>query len=142
MFNQQAAEDFCQDYGRAMLGGGGARAIVDFYGFPYVSFSLGHISQFNDRAHAEQQVEQHLARFTKHGLGHDVRLQGFSVEPVSPTSALCHLRWGLHIETQATTLVWDNVYGLRQTDDGQYFEFNISDNEVAVILQHCPEFFS
>jgi zona occludens toxin (predicted ATPase) len=35
---------------------------------------------------------------------------------------------------------WTNIYGLRQDKLGQRFEFAVSDNEIANLLQRFPNF--
>ncbi|AGH48290.1 MULTISPECIES: hypothetical protein [Sphingomonadales] len=134
------AKDFCRSYGDAMASGK-AGALADHYGFPYVSFTGGYISRFEDRAEADAMVQAHLDRFQRSGLGLDIRLADYRVEPVSGTGALCHLRWEIHPE-KGEGWAWDNVYGLRQTADGQHFEFNVSDNEFGELLARYPDFMS
>lgn len=141
MLNKGRAEAFCRSYGEAAASGR-AEAITGHYGFPYVSFSSGYVSQFDNREQADAQVAAHLLRFEDKGLGHDIRLIDYRVEPVSNGAALCHLRWQIFPQNGLESWVWSNVYGLRQTADGQYFEFNISDNEVSELLTRYPDFFS
>lgn len=133
------AEDFCRSYGQAMKDGD-PTAIAGHYGFPYVSFTNGWISTFNYRAEADAQVSAHVGRFRRRGLGVDIRLSGFRVEPVSDGAALCHLTWEIVPADDTPGWSWDNVYGLRQTADGQHFEFNISDNEIGELLRRFPDF--
>lgn len=135
------ANAFCRSYGEAMASGGAA-ALADHYGFPYVSFTGGYVSRFEDRAEALAMVQAHLDRFARSGLGVDIRLIDHRVEPVSGGSALCHVRWEIHPENGAPGWAWSNVYGLRQTADAQHFEFNISDNEFGELLARYPDFMS
>ena len=134
----ERAEDFCRSYGEAMASGGAA-ALVSHYAEPYVSFTLGHVSQFAGRDEALSAVAAHLARFERKDLGVDVRLEAFDVTPVSETSALCRLRWALHPRS-GEGWSWENIYGLRQTGDTLAFEFNISDNEIGELLRRYPDF--
>lgn len=137
----ERAAAFCRSYGEAMATGGAGR-LVDHYGFPYVSFTLGHVSRMEDRADADAAVQAHLDRFERSGLGVDIRMAEHRVEPVSGGSALCHIRWEIHPQNGAPGWSWDNVYGLRQTPDAQYFEFNVSDNEFGELLGRYPDFMS
>ena len=137
--DQERAEAFCRSYGAAMAGGHAA-ALVDHYGFPYVSFTLGHVGSFADRAEADAAVAAHLARFARSGLGADIRLNDYRVEPVAAGSALCHLVWEIHPADATPGWAWHNVYGLRQTEAGQHFEFNISDEEIGMLLARYPDF--
>lgn len=133
------AEAFCRSYGDAMASGGAA-TLASHYAEPYVSFTLGHVSQFATQAEAVIAIQAHLDRFERYGLGIDVRLDSFTVTPVSAGSALCHLRWSLHPPGGLEGCAWENIYGLRQSPDAQAFEFNISDNEISALLQRYPDF--
>lgn len=135
----ERANGFCRSYGEAMASRR-AEAIAGHYGFPYVSFTSGYISTFSDRDEANASVQAHLDRFERSGLGLDIRLAGFRVEAVSGGSALCHLKWEIHPENGHAGWAWDNVYGLRQSEDAQHFEFNISDNEIGELLARYPDF--
>ncbi|WP_380877747.1 hypothetical protein ACFB49_14090 [Sphingomonas sp. DBB INV C78] len=137
----ERANQFCRSYGDAMASGTAA-ALAGHYGFPYISFTGGYISRFEDAADANGSVQAHLDRFQRGGLGLDIRLSGFRVEPVSGTGALCHLKWEIHPKNGAPGWAWDNVYGLRQSEDAQHFEFNISDNEFGELLARYPDFMS
>lgn len=132
------AEDFCRSYGEAMASGG-AEALASHYAEPYVSFTLGHVSQFGTREEAVSSVAAHLARFERSGLGLDIRLEAFDVTPVSSGSALCRLRWAIY-PAQAEGWSWENIYGLRQSGTAQAFEFNISDNEIGELFARYPKF--
>ena len=140
MLNKEQAEAFCRSYGAASASGR-AEAITGHYRFPYVSFTSGHVTQFDDREQAEAQVAAHLLRFEAKGLGHDIQLVDYRVEPVSNAAALCHLRWQIFPRNGVQGWSWSNVYGLRHTADGQYFEFNISDNEIGELLARYPDFY-
>lgn len=137
----ERANQFCRSYGEAMASRRG-KAIAGHYGFPYVSFTSGHISTFKDQAEADAMVQAHLDRFERSGLGLDIRLADFRVEAVSGGSALCHLKWEIHPENGDQGWAWSNVYGLRQTDGAQHFEFNISDNEIGELMTRYPNFMS
>ena len=134
------AEDFCRSYGQAMKDGSGT-ALAGHYSFPYVSFTNGWISIFKDQAEADESVSSHVARFERRGLGVDIRLSDFRVEPVSEGSALCHLRWEIFPADDTPGWSWGNIYGLRVREDGgMAFEFNISDNEIGELLGRFPDF--
>ena len=135
------ANQFCRSYGEAMASGGAA-ALAGHYGFPYMAFTGGHISSFQDADEAKAAVQAHLDRFERSGLGLDIRLTAHRVEPVSPTGALCHIRWEIHPKNGAEGWTWDNIYGLRQTGETQHFEFNVSDNEFGELLARYPDFMS
>ncbi|SNS93531.1 hypothetical protein SAMN06295912_1255 [Sphingomonas laterariae] len=137
----ERAGQFCRSYGEAMVNGR-AQALADHYGFPYVSFTGGHISRFDDRDEADAMVQAHLDRFERSGIGIDIRLANYRVEPVSGGAALCHLDWEIHPKNGAAGWSWSNVYGLRQTPDSQHFEFNVSDNEFGELLARYPDFMS
>jgi hypothetical protein len=132
------AEQFCRDYGRAAAGDG---QLAAHYGFPHVSFVLGQVVTFADRAQADAGVAGHSERLRACGAGTDIRLTGQRIEEVSAGAALCHLTWAITPADGTPGWQWRNVYGLRQTGEHQYFEFSVSDNEMAEILSRYPAFF-
>lgn len=129
---------FVESYAAASHSGV-AQALADHYAEPYTSFTLGQVSQFADKAAALQQMIPWMARFKHFGL-EDMRLADLSIHTVSDTFALCHVTWEVHPQSALPGWRWTNIYGLRQDAQGQRFEFNISDNEIANLLQRFPDF--
>jgi hypothetical protein len=80
-----------------------------------------------------------LARFKIHGLD-NVHLVDCHLAPVSETFCLCHLTFEIRPRNGDKSWRFLNIYGLRQDDAGQRFEFAVSDNEMAGLLEHCPSF--
>jgi hypothetical protein len=109
------------------------------YAEPYTSFTLGNIAQFATQEAALEQMVPWLARFQKHGLD-DIRMVQLSIETVSVSFALCHITWEVRPRSEVPAWRWTNIYGLRQDEGGQRFEFAISDNEIANLLQRFPNF--
>jgi hypothetical protein len=134
-------EAFCWSYGQAMLDRDG-RAIAGHYVFPYISFTNGWVTQFHDRAEADAACIDQIARFERIGVGSDIRLKHFRVEPVSDASALCHLEWEVFPANGVPGWSWLNIYGYRRNGDARGFEFNISDNEIGELLRHFPDCFA
>ncbi|HEX3785297.1 MAG TPA: hypothetical protein VHX38_37070 [Pseudonocardiaceae bacterium] len=133
------AEQFCRSYERAMVADD-AVALAGHYGFPHTSFTLGWVNTFADRDQANAQVAGQIDRLRKCGAGTDIRLTELTVQPVSEGSALCHFTWEVDPADGTPGWSWVNVYGLRQTADAQYFEFNISDNEIGELIARYPAF--
>lgn len=133
------AAEFVKSYGVAGAAGD-PHAAADHYAWPYTSFTLGHVSQFIDRPSALAQMVPWFARFKEFGID-DMRLARTSIDVVSDTFALCHVTWEIHPKsTDVAPWQWTNVYGLRQDEHGQRFEFAVSDNEIANLLQRFPQF--
>jgi hypothetical protein len=109
------------------------------YAEPYTSFTLGNVTQFATQDAALEQMVPWLERFKAHGLS-DIRLARLSIETVSDTFALCHVTWEVRPTSRVEGWQWTNVYGLRQDAAGQRFEFAVSDNEIANLLQRFPNF--
>lgn len=61
---------------------------------------------------------------------------------VSLGSSLCHLTWEVFPKNGIEGWKWTNVYGYRNRDGEEGFEFNISDNEIETLLQRTPDFYS
>lgn len=135
------AEALCRSYGQAMLDRDG-RAIAGHYLFPYLSFTLGQVHSFADRATADAACSDQVARFERAGVGSDIRLTGFRVDPVSADAALCHVTWQVFPVNGTPGWAWTNVYGYRRRGEEEGFEFNISDNEIGELLRRFPNFFS
>lgn len=134
-------QQLCQSYGQAMLDKDG-RAIAGHYLFPYVSFTLGGVHSFDDRATADDACVQQVARFERAGVGSDIRLTDYKVVPVSDDAALCHLTWEVFPIDGTPGWSWLNIYGYRRKGDAEGFEFNVSDNEIGELLKRFPNFFS
>lgn len=138
----KGAEAFCRSYGQAMLDKDG-RAIAGHYLFPYISFTLGQVHSFEDRAAADTACIDQVTRFDRAGVGTDIRLTDFKVVEVSDASALCHLTWEVFPVNGMPGWSWTNVYGYRRrSDDEEGFEFNVSDNEISELLKRFPNFYS
>ncbi len=132
------AIEFCNSYD-ASSRSGSAQIMADHYAEPYTSFTLGNVTQFATKADARAQVGPWLARFEKLGLT-DMHLVELSIQTVSDTFALCHVTWEIKPKSEVPSWRWTNIYGLRQDAQGQRFEFAISDNEIANLLQRFPNF--
>lgn len=137
--NLVRAEEFCRSYERAVAAVDHV-AIAGHYGFPHTAFVLGQVVTFADRDVANAAVESQNTRLRTCGAGNDIRLAALSVQTVSDGSALCNLTWEITPADGTPGWRWLNIYGLRQTDEHQYFEFNVSDNEIAELLRRYPSF--
>lgn len=131
----------CRSYDEAMAAKDG-RAVAGHYVFPYVSFTLGQVHTFDDRATADAACTQQIARFDKIGVGTDIRITHYKVVPVSDESALCHITWEVFPANGTPGWKWTNIYGYRRRGHEEGFEFNISDNEIRELLARFPDFFS
>jgi hypothetical protein len=109
------------------------------YAEPYTSFTLGNVTQFATQDEALAQMLPWLERFRQRGLD-DIHMVQLSIETVSDSFALCHITWEVRPRSEVPTWRWTNIYGLRQDKLGQRFEFAISDNEIANLLQRFPDF--
>jgi len=132
------AADFVNSYDAASRAGD-PQGLVDHYAEPYTSFTFGQTSQFVTREAALAQVTPWLARFKAAGLD-DMWLAQLSIDTVSDTFALCHVTWEVRPRSGIPGWRWTNIYGLRQDAEGQRFEFNVSDNEIAGLLARFPDF--
>ena len=131
----------CQSYNQAMLAKDG-RVMAGHYLFPYISFTLGHVHTFDDRATADAGCADQIDRFERAGVGSDIRITDYKIVEVSPDSALCHITWEIFPTNDMVGWRWTNIYGYRRRGDEEGFEFNISDNEIAELLQRFPDFYS
>lgn len=130
-----------------------AEAIFSHYMQPgFTVFSLGQRTTMDDGNTTLPGVKSYLDRWVELGLGLDLRMNKYRVEVVSDLPqqggglALCRITWSIHppagSEWHGKGWDWDNVYAFRVPpgqDDG-YFEFVVSDNEIAALLQRCPNF--
>jgi ketosteroid isomerase-like protein len=140
MLDLERARAFVDSYDHASRAGD-PLALADHYAEPYTSFTLGRVGSFADRAAARAQMIPWMQRFKDFGLD-DIRLVNCDLAPVSDSFCLCHLTFEIHPKDGGAPLRFLNVYGLRQDAAGQRFEFAISDNEIACLLQHRVEFMS
>lgn len=147
------AQAFCQSYAKAVnctdptkteVTG---KAILSHYvpkGF--VSFSMGSTTHMGSHNEAVPGATKYLNRWFALGIGLDVRLDNSRIEVVSPHNALCFLTWTAHPFKECGVEKWsfENVYSYRllpgQEDGKGWFEFAISDNEIAALLQRFPDF--
>jgi len=114
-------------------------ALAEHYAEPYTSFTFGRVTSFADRVAARAQMVPWMQRFETFGLT-DIRLVECVLSPVSSSFCLCHLSFAIHPNDGSEPLRFLNVYGLRQDDAGQRFEFAVSDNEIAVLVARRPDF--
>ena len=138
MFDLVKARAFLDSYDDASRSGDPA-GLARHYAEPYTSFTLGHVEAFASREQAVERVTPWLARFLAFGLD-DIRLVDGSVTPVSDSFGLCNATWEIRPKDGTPPWRWLNVYGLRQDEHGQRFEFAISDNEITNLLQRYPAF--
>lgn len=133
-------QEFCRSYGKAMEDKDG-QALARHYFFPYISFTLGQVHSFDDRATADKACTLQIAGFERAGVGTDIRIKDVKIVPVSEDSALCHLTWEIVPVDGTPGWSWLNIYGYRRRGEEEGFEFNISDNEITELLQRFPDFF-
>ncbi len=138
MLNLDSARAFVDSYDHASQAGD-PFALADHYGEPYVSFSLGHTGSFPNREAARAQMVPWMERFRKFGLD-NVKLVDCQLVPVSETFCLCHLTFEIAPRSGDAPWRFLNIYGMRQDESGQRFEFSISDNEIASLLARYPGF--
>lgn len=136
----KGAEAFCRSYGQAMLDKDG-RAIAGHYLYPYISFTMGQVHRFDDRATADVACADQIARFERAGIGSDIRMTDARIVPVSDFSSLCHLTWEVFPTDGTAGWSWLNIYGYCRTDSEEGFRFNISDNEIGELLKRFPNFY-
>jgi len=134
-------EEFCRSYGEATLDKTG-REIARHYVYPFVSFTLGHVNTFTDRAHAEVGCRRQIARYEHAGIGNDIRLKDFEIVQVCETSALCTLTWELFPTNGLPSFSWSNIYGYRRNTESEGFEFTIADNQILALTARVPDFFT
>ncbi len=138
MLDLAKAQAFVDSYGRASAAND-PRALASHYSEPYRSFSLGHSGGFETRAKALARMVPWMKRFKEYGLD-DIRFVGTELTPVSDTFCLCHITIEVRPKDGKPPFRFMNVYGLRQDANGQRFEFSVSDNEMAALLAHYPDF--
>ncbi|WP_157217537.1 hypothetical protein [Flavisphingomonas formosensis] len=134
------AEAFCRSYGDAMAAEDG-RAIAGHLGFPYMSFTNGHVGAMRNRGEADAACIGQFERWRRIGPGFTLHLVDIAIEPVSGESALCHLAMETRGRDGSAGWRWTNVYGLRQTAQTQHFEFAVADNQLRELLARYPDFY-
>ncbi|MDI1492266.1 MAG: hypothetical protein OHK93_003478 [Ramalina farinacea] len=146
---KESATAFAQSYAAAMHLGQQAsttpescgEALANHYLPTFTAYVMGTQTQIVADTRIAG-VTDHLQKFQKHGLGMDVRLKALRVEVVSELgSALCWITWEVFPKNGQSGWAWENCYGYRKTQDKEGFEFSVSDNEIALLAQHCPGFF-
>jgi hypothetical protein len=152
----QSASKFVASYAKAMALGADpsislkdvTQALAEHYPVqrPFTAFTSGHTFSAPDRAHIFQGIWEHLGRFVRSGLGTNIAMESHRIEVVSDGSALCWITWGIKPKDGTEGWTWENVYGYRKpveevygSPDG-YWEFAVSDQEIAKLLQRKPEF--
>ena len=138
MFDTAKAQAFVDSYGRASQAND-PNALASHYSEPYVSFTTGHIGGFATRAEALARMVPWMARFDEYGLN-NIRIADSVLVPVSDTFCLCHLTIEIRPTDGTLPFRFLNIYGLRQDETGQRFEFAISDNEIAALSERYPDF--
>ena len=138
MVDRAKAQAFVDSYGRASSANDPV-ALAGHYAEPYTSFTLGHVGGFASKDEALVRMVPWMARFKEYGLD-DIRLVDSSLVPVSEHFCLCHLTIEIRPKDGTAPIRFVNIYGLRQDDQGQRFEFSVSDNEIAALTARYPEF--
>jgi hypothetical protein len=138
MLDLAKAQAFVDSYGRASTANDPA-AIPSHYAEPFTSFTLGHIGGFANQAEARARMVPWMTRFQEYGLG-AMHLADSKLVPVSDNFCLCHLTFEIRPTDGKASFRFTNVYGLRQDDKGQRFEFAVSDNEVSELVARYPAF--
>jgi hypothetical protein len=138
MFDLAKAQAFVDSYGHASAAND-PDALAGHYSEPYRSFTLGHIGGFETKAEALARMVPWMQRFKDYGLD-DIRFVGTELVPVSDTFCLCHITIEVRPKDGKPPFRFMNVYGLRQDTNGQRFEFAVSDNEIAALVERYPDF--
>jgi hypothetical protein len=138
MLDKAKAQAFVDSYGRASSANDPV-ALASHYSEPFTSFTLGHIGGFATKDEALARMAPWMARFDEHGLN-DIRLAESTLIPVSDNFCLCHLTIEIRPKDGKAAFRFLNIYGLRQDEKGQRFEFAISDNEIAALVARYPDF--
>jgi len=138
MFDTAKAQAFVDSYGAASSANDPVK-IPSHYAEPFASFSLGHIGGFATQEEARARMVPWMKRFQEFGLG-KMHLADSKLVPVSDVFCLCHLTFEIQPTDGKEPFRFTNVYGLRQDERGQRFEFAVSDNEVAALVARYPTF--
>jgi hypothetical protein len=123
-----------------------AAALASHYKQPgFISFNFGSYAIMEDQypgAIAESGIATHLSRFEKSGLGYRIRGVKHEIQPYSESSAQAWLTWEIEPQNDTPGWQWTNIYGFRIGQNGKAFwEYCVSDHEIAGVLQRCPNFF-
>ena len=146
-----SAEAFVQSYASAMHTAQDqdvtisscAAALGAHYLPGLTSYAFGQQFSLSTRDEWIEGVKRHLEKFEKSGLGYDIRLAKYRVESVSAGSAMCYVTWQILPKNNVEGWDWENVYGYRLGLDGKEgWEFIVSDNEVAGVMQRAPQAFA
>ena len=138
MLDLAKAQAFVDSYGRASTANDPV-AIPSHYAEPFTSFSLGHVGGFATQEEARARMVPWMNRFQEFGVG-TMHLAESSLVPVSDSFCLCHLTFEIRTADGKAPFRFTNVYGLRQDNKGQRFEFAISDNEISALVSRYPTF--
>lgn len=119
-----------------------ATALASHYLPGMTRYTFGHKHCFETQADSVAGIKAHLEAFERSGLGYDIRLRRSSVESLSSHSAICWLTWGITPKNGAVGWSWQNVYGYRLGQGGEEgWEFVVTDNELAGVMQRAPKEF-
>jgi hypothetical protein len=138
MLDLAKAQAFVDSYGAASTANDPI-ALASHYSEPYRSFTLGHIGGFETKDEALGRMVPWMARFKEYGLD-DIRFVATKLVPVSDQFCLCHLTIEVRPRDGKPPFQFVNIYGLRQDASGQRFEFAVSDNEIAALVERYPDF--
>jgi hypothetical protein len=131
-----------------------AQQIHAHYGPKFVSFALGYVVSIpGDSPESIPEIANHLDRFKKAGFGLDIEMVKLRVDVYSEYAAGCQITWKIRPEREGLEpWEWMNLYGFRRVknstgggdrDEGKergYWEYAVSDNEMANLLQRAPNF--
>ncbi|KAK4495067.1 hypothetical protein PRZ48_013394 [Zasmidium cellare] len=155
---RKKAEAFVLSYKRAMemsLEPGVSRtacadALASHYKDGFISFTFGQAITLSNDPQGKPNyviVAEHLEKFEKAGFGWKVRLATYNIEVYSEGSAQCWLTWEIEPKN-GQGWQWTNIYGFRllPNEKGELvgdgiWEYAVSDNEIAGLLERCPTFF-
>ena len=138
MLDLTKAQEFVASYGRASAANA-PDALAAHYSEPYRSFTLGHIGGFETKAEALARMVPWMARFKEYGLD-DIRFVGTELVPVSDQFCLSHITIEIRPKDGKPPFRFTNIYGLRQSEIVQQFEFAVSDNEITALVERYPDF--
>jgi hypothetical protein len=125
-----------------------AAALVRHYGSSFTAYDHGYTiaAPANEPNFWLTGVTTHLQRFQSSGLGWNMQLSDFRIEPTSDSAAKCHVTWSIS-PAKGEGWEWTNVYGWRDggevgADDGLKgaFESVVSDDETEKVMQRVPGF--
>ena len=138
MFDTAKGQAFVDSYGAASSANDPVN-IHAHYAEPFTSYSLGHIGGFSTHDEARARMVPWMKRFLEFGLG-EMHLADSKLVPVSDAFCLCHLTFEIRPTDGKEPFRFTNIYGLRQDERGQRFEFAVSDNEITALVSRYPAF--